>query len=78
MSVKCGIIIYVWHMEKQNGKYQQRNPELRIQGVSKKTHDEINNIAKNLGVSISTFLRPKLTEIAASFPDKMKQPPVDY
>lgn len=57
---------------------QTRNPELRIQGVSATTHDQLKNIAKNSGVTISAFLRPKLKDILNSYPDRMKQPPSDY
>ena len=76
-SIKCGINDLVLFMAKTE-KYQELKPELRITGVSEKTQTEIINIAKNLGVSMSTFMRPKITEIAASYPEHMKKPPVDY
>jgi hypothetical protein len=50
-------------------------PEIRVKGVSVKTHNELQNIAENNGVSLSNFLRPKLTEIANGYPDHMKLPP---
>jgi hypothetical protein len=58
-------------------KYQEKAPELRIQGVSDKTRLEVINIAKHLGVTISTLLRPEISKIIASYPDHMKKPPID-
>lgn len=58
-------------------KYQEKAPELRIQGVSEKSRLEANNIAKHLGVSISTFLRPEISKIIASYPEHMRKPPID-
>lgn len=60
-------------------KYQpNRKPELRIQGVSNKTKQEIQNIADNIGIGLSEFLRPKLRDIVESYPEKMRQPKPDY
>lgn len=58
-------------------KYK-RKPELRIQGVSTKTHNELKNIADNVGVNLSELLRPKLREIIESYPEKMRQPLTDF
>ncbi len=52
--------------------------EIRIQHVNDKTFKELHNIAGNQGVSLASLLKPKLREIADSYPDKLKQPPVDY
>lgn len=49
--------------------------EIRVTGVSENTREALLNIAKNTGVSISNLLRPKLTEIANSYPELMKLPP---
>jgi hypothetical protein len=49
--------------------------EIRIRGVSKKVVEELLNISKNSGVPLSDLLKPKLREIADSFPDSMKRTP---
>jgi hypothetical protein len=49
--------------------------EIRIYGVNDKLADQLNNIAKNTGTPLTYLLRPKLTEFANSYPDKMKEPP---
>ena len=59
-------------------KKQEWDTEIRVKGVSEKTKTDIVNIAKNSGVTISQLLKPKIREIADSYPDKMRQPPLDY
>lgn len=49
--------------------------EIRIQNVSDYVHDSLLNIAKNNGVSIQEFLKPKLRELADSYPEHLKKPP---
>lgn len=49
--------------------------EIRIKGVPCVIHQQIKNIAKYEGMEISTFLRPKLRDIANSYPDDIKNPP---
>lgn len=56
----------------------KKNPYIKITHVSPKVHEEIKNIADNVGVSVSSFLKPKLREIADSYPEKMRKPPLDY
>jgi hypothetical protein len=51
--------------------------ELRITGVNPKLKDELNNIAANQGINLTSFLKPKLREIADSYPEKMKQKPAE-
>ncbi len=60
---------------------KERNPEppeLRVRGVSDKIRNDLINIAKNHGTTLSDFLKPKLREIADSYPEKMKTPPTEY
>lgn len=52
-----------------------RLPEIRLMGVSMKTHSDIKNIAKNVGVPMNDFIKTKLGEIACSYPDHMRLPP---
>lgn len=52
----------------------ERNPELRIYGVSVKIHEEINNIADNLGNTFSDFMKPHLRKIVESYPEDMRKP----
>ncbi len=50
--------------------------EIRIQHVNHEVHEILKNIAKNSGVSIQAILKPKLREIANSFPESMQRPPL--
>lgn len=56
---------------------KRRGPELRLY-VSAKTKQELINISKNFNTTLCDFLRPKLREIADSYPDRLKQAPTDY
>jgi hypothetical protein len=58
-------------MDKRNHK------EIRVRNVSVKVNEDLSNIAKNLGVALSDFLKPKLREIADSYPASMKLPPAE-
>lgn len=49
-------------------------PEIRITGCSNIMRDEVNNIADNIGITTSSFLKQKLREIIDSYPAHMKQP----
>ena len=48
--------------------------EIRIRGVSEKMHEELHNIADNIGVPFPLFIKPELRKICESYPDKMKKP----
>lgn len=52
--------------------------EIRLRGVSEKLIEDLSNISKNLGITISQMLKPKIREIVESYPEKMKQKPLDY
>lgn len=45
---------------------------LRISGVPNQLANELQNIAKNSGVTLAALLKPKLREIAESYPQQMK------
>ena len=49
--------------------------EIRIDYVPEKVYTEIKNIAANEGIAMSQLLRPKLREIAHSYPEWMRKPP---
>lgn len=51
-----------------------RNPTLTIYGVSVKIHEEINNIADNLGQTFSDFMKPHLRKVVESYPEDMRTP----
>ncbi len=61
-----------------NNSKKSKKTEIRVRGVSPKLHDEIGNIAENLGITVNDFLKPALREIAEKYPDKMKEPPPIY
>jgi len=64
-------LINTSYMAKQRtDNYNER--ELRITGVPANKAQEIKNIAANLGVKMSDFLKPKIAEIANSYPEHMK------
>lgn len=47
--------------------------EIKIR-VTDKLHEELHNIADHQGETVSNLIRPKLREIANSFPQEMKLP----
>lgn len=51
------------------------NNEIRITNVNAKTHQELHNIAGHLGVPLSSIIKPKLMDLANSYPAEMKLPP---
>lgn len=59
-------------------KCRDELPEIRVRGVSPQLHDDLINISRNEGRSLSDILKPKLREVADSYPERMKQPPKDY
>ena len=65
-------------MAHKKQSYSGDTGEIRIRYVSKKIITDLSNIADNIGVSVANFLKPKLREIADSYPDKMKEPKKDY
>lgn len=52
-------------------------PEIRLR-CPEATHKDLVNISANLGIPLSAFLRPKLMEIADSYPDRFKRDPNFY
>jgi hypothetical protein len=52
--------------------------EVRVRGVSKKTNQDLINIAKRAGVKLNDFLKMKLTEIRDSYPEEKRTPPTSY
>jgi len=46
---------------------------IEISNVSPEVKRDLTNIAKNEGVSLAQFLKPKLREIRDSYPEKMRQ-----
>jgi hypothetical protein len=54
---------------------KRNNREIRIRGVSGQVVADLNNIAENMGVPLSDFLKPKLQQIIESCPERFKKPP---
>ncbi len=46
---------------------------IKIKSVSPSLKNELKSIAKNLDVDLSSFLKPKLREIANSYPMEMRK-----
>lgn len=56
----------------------KKSPEIRVRGVSENLKRDLNNIAKNKGISLTSFLKPILRDIVNSASDKdKKEPPKD-
>lgn len=49
--------------------------EIRITNVPSDIKNDLENIAGNMGISLSAMLKPKLREIRDSYSDKMKKKP---
>ncbi len=56
----------------------EKQTEMIVRAVSEKTFNEIENICENLGCDLSPFLKIELKKISGSYPDKLKQKPLDY
>jgi len=59
---------------KKPDQIESRMIEIRITNVSHELRFQLNNIADHLGVPLGHMLKPKLREIADSYPDDMKKP----
>lgn len=46
--------------------------ELRIYGVPASTAKEVKNIARNLGVKVSDFMKPHIKKIVQEYPENMR------
>lgn len=53
-----------------------KHDEIRIYGVSAQVKKDLINISKNTGVTLAALLKPKLREIAESYPESMRRPSV--
>jgi hypothetical protein len=53
----------------------KRKPEIRIRLVSPDLITELYNIAKYKDLTLSTFLKPHLRDIANKYPEEMKRNP---
>lgn len=53
---------------------QRNHDEIRIRGVAPSMKQDINNIAGNLGITVTDFLKPKLREIVDQAPEHLKRP----
>ncbi len=62
------------HVNKEGKESLYNYSEIRINGVSPDLHIQLINIAKHLGIPFSSWIKPKLREIADSYPDDMKKP----
>ena len=51
----------------------EKNTEIRISNVNPSTKQDLINIASNLGVDLSPFLKIKLKDVADSYPIDMKK-----
>lgn len=48
--------------------------EVRVTNVPDQLNDDLLNISKNLGITISTLVKPKLYELTNSYDANMKLP----
>lgn len=54
---------------------EKQDIRITITHVNPRVKSELENIADNTGISLGALLKPKLREIAESYPPHMKQPP---
>lgn len=59
-------------MNLNNGDGERK--EIRINGVPSLLHQELSNIAKNVGVDLSSLIKPTLRELADKYSEKYKRP----
>lgn len=52
---------------------KETNSDLRATNLPKAIHDELTGISKKIGNNVSDFLRPKIRDFVASFPDELKK-----
>lgn len=57
---------------------EKNNNEIRIRCISPKLKEELVNISKNTGTSLSSLIKPKLRELVNEFPEQKRQPPLGY
>ncbi len=52
---------------------KKENPrELRVYGLPANLSTEVKNIAQNLGVKMSDFMKPHIKKIVESYPESMR------
>ena len=55
------------------------NPkEIAVFGLPPNVKNKLEKVAKSMNMQPSEFLKPHLHDLAASFPEHMKKPPLDY
>lgn len=52
-------------------------PEVRISGLKPQLHSDIVNISENMGITITSMLKPVVQEFVNKQPASMKQPKKD-
>lgn len=50
------------------------DPEIRIKHVTPQMREDLRNIAKNIGVTLSAMLKSKLRDIRDSYPEHLRKP----
>jgi hypothetical protein len=54
---------------------KENQNEIRVRGVSGRVAGDLQNIAKNTGITLTDFLKFKFREIVESYPPHMKKAP---
>jgi hypothetical protein len=62
--------------EKKLSEKEIKN-EVAIHGISAKTHVELKNIADNLAVCLGCLIKIESKKISSSYPERLKQKPLD-
>jgi hypothetical protein len=63
-------IIFTAGYTPSNTFYMSNLKEIRIENVSAEVVQDLKNVAKNYGTTLSALLKPKLREIRDSYPEK--------
>lgn len=57
-----------------SNKSREGTKEIRIYGIQPSVAQTLENIADNLGVTVTQYLKPKIRDIVDSAPDHLKKP----
>lgn len=59
-------------------KENNRLSEIRISGIKPQLHEELMNISNNLGVTVTSLIKPKIQEFVNSYPPDLKRPKAQF
>jgi hypothetical protein len=73
MSTDCGQKQLMPYFRITYTDMAKSSDELRLRGVSKEVKEDLINIAKNSGLTLSALLKPRLRDIRDSYPENLRR-----